>query len=368
MVIKEVVLHRIRLALKAPFATSYGAYTDRETVLVEMRCEDGAIGWGECVAFATPWYTEETVDTAWLMMEQYLIPSLLNKDVSHPSELQQAFKSVRRHHMAKAGLEMAFWDLYSKRQGISLARAVGAERREIEVGVAIGLQGSEAELYRLIERYVEEGYRRIKVKIKPGQDVELIRGIRKHFPALPLMADANSAYTLADIDHLRQLDEFGLMMIEQPLGQDDIIEHAKLQHRLDTPVCLDESIVSYENAKQAIELGSCKIINVKLGRVGGMCEALRIHELCAKQDIPLWCGGMLETGIGRAHNIALASLSQFVLPGDVSASSRYWEKDVILPEVTIRDGKVTVPDRPGIGYEVDTAFVESVTLNRQRFS
>jgi len=367
MYIQSIKLHRICLQLKAPFVTSNGAYTDRETVLVEIQDEQGIQGWGECVAFSTPWYTEETVDTAWIMLEQFLIPLLLHQSFNHPSELAELFKPIRRNYMAKAGLEMAVWDLYSRLQRIPLAQAIGGVKPEIEAGVAVGLQPTDTELYRVIEQYIQDGYRRVKVKIKPGQDVELIRGIRRAFPELPLMADANSAYTLADIDRLKRLDEFGLLMIEQPLGADDIIDHAKLQQYIDTPVCLDESIVTLEDARKAIELGSCKIINVKLGRVGGFNEALHIHDLCRRHGIALWCGGMLETGIGRAHNIALASLSQFVLPGDISASSRYWERDVILPEVTIKNGKVTVTSQPGIGYEVDEDYIRTITLKSQLF-
>jgi len=367
MQIQSVRLHHICLTLKAPFVTSNGAYRDRETVVIEVVAEDGTIGWGECVAFATPWYTEETIDTAWMMLEQYFIPSLLQATITHPSEVSVLFQPVRRHHMAKAGLEMAIWDLYSKQLKQPLATCIGGNKQEISVGVAVGLQSSDIELYRLIDQYVEDGYKRIKVKIKPGQDIELLRGIRKHFPELPLMADANSAYQLTDIDHLQRLDEFNLMMLEQPLGVDDIIDHAKLQSVIHTPICLDESIISYDNVRQAIELKSCNIINVKLGRVGGYSEALKIHELCKEHHIPLWSGGMLESGIGRAHNIALSTLSEYSLPGDISASSRYWERDIIVPEVTIQSGKVQVSQGYGIGYEIDREYMESLTVREARF-
>lgn len=367
MRLQSVTLHQICLQLKTPFVTSNGAYTDRETIIVEALAEDGTVGWGECVAFATPWYTEETVDTAWLMLEQYLIPAILAAEINHPEDVQSLFESVRRHHMAKAGLEMAIWDIYSKQMEQPLAEVIGGIREQISVGVAVGLQASDTELYRVIEQYITDGYERIKVKIKPGQDIELLRGIRKHFPALPLMADANSAYELSDIDHLKRLDKFELMMIEQPLGVDDIVEHAKLQREINTPICLDESIISYDNVQNAIELESCQIINIKLGRIGGYSEALKIHELCKQHQIPLWSGGMLESGIGRAHNIALASLSQYILPGDISASARYWDRDIIVPEVTIQAGKVQVSKEKGIGYEVDREFMSTITSRKVRF-
>lgn len=365
MRIDQITLHRIGLQLKAPFATSYGQYTDRETILVELQDESGTIGWGECVAFATPWYTEETVETAWHMMERYLIPTLLHREIAHPEEVLPLLSFVKRHHMAKAGLEMAVWDLYAKRQGKPLASVIGGTRQEIETGVAVGLQASPEQLYRVIEQYLSDGYRRIKCKIKPGLDVDLVRGIRKQFPDLPLMADANSAYTLEDAEHLKRLDEYGLMMIEQPLAADDIIDHAELQKQLATPICLDESLVSSEDVRKALTLGSCQVVNVKIGRIGGLSEAIRVHDLCAARNVPIWCGGMLETGVGRAHNIALASLPGFTLPGDISASSRYWDRDIISPEVTVHDGKIKVSDQPGIGYEVDRDYLRHVTLQVQ---
>ena len=367
MRIEQITLHRICLQLKSPFATSYGAYTDRETILVEVRDESGATGWGECVAFATPWYTEETVETAWHMMERYLIPTLLHCEIAHPDEVLPLFAFVRRHHMAKAGLEMAVWDLYARRRGQPLATVIGGVRQQIETGVAVGLQETPEKLYRVIEQYLADGYRRIKVKIKPGHDVELVRGIRAHFPDLPLMADANSAYTLEDVALLKQLDDFGLMMIEQPLAADDIVDHAELQKQLRTPICLDESLVACEDVRKAIMLGSCRVVNVKIGRVGGLSEAVRIHDLCHSRGVPLWCGGMLETGVGRAHNIALATLPGFTLPGDISASSRYWERDIIVPEVTVSDGRIAVPDRPGIGYEMDRDYLRHVSLHVQTY-
>jgi len=368
MRIRRITLHHISLRLRSPFVTSYGAHTDRETIVVEAEDENGVTGWGECVAFAEPSYTEETVVTAWHMMERFLIPSLFGADIGHPRETALLFAKVKRNQMAKAGLETAVWDLHARLHGMPLARAIGGTRTEIESGVAVGLQPSAGHLHAAIERYLNDGYKRVKVKIKPGHDVALIRGIRERFPDLALMADANSAYTLEDAAHLAQLDRYGLMMIEQPLAADDIIDHARLQQQLATPICLDESLITAEDVRKALSLGSCRIVNVKIGRVGGWSEAIRIHDLCLARGVPLWCGGMLETGIGRAHNIALASLPGFTLPGDISASSRYWERDIVFPEVTVRDGKIAVSAEPGIGYEVDRDYLQKVTLHRQTFT
>lgn len=363
MDIRTIKLHRINMVLRSPFATAQGTYTDRESIIVEMVDSAGRIGWGECVAFATPWYTEETTETAWHVLERFLIPTLLEQrsDVVHPEQLPELFRAVKRHQMAKASLEMAAWDLYAKQRDITLAQAIGGTKHEVEAGVAIGIQQTESELYALIESYIQQGYNRIKVKIKPENDFAIIKSIRSRFPELQLMADANSAYSLQQSDLLAQLDDYNLLMIEQPLADDDIVDHAKLQAQLSTPICLDESIVSYESARQAIELGSCRVINIKIGRVGGMTEAKRIHDLCLANNIPVWCGGMLETGIGRAHNIALSSLSGFTIPGDLSASSRYWERDIIIPEVTVTSGRIAVPTAPGIGYDVDRDYLHSIT-------
>lgn len=367
MKIESVTLHLICMRLKTPFVTSYGAHTDRRTILIEIADGDGLTGWGECVAFDTPHYTEETVDTAWIILERFLIPAIAGIPLRHPSEIPELLAPIRRHAMAKAGLEMAVWDLYCKRAGIPLSQSLGGVRKEVDSGAAVGLQASEDALYRVIERCVEEGYRRVKTKIKPGADLALIERIRARFPDLPLMADANSAYRLADAAHLGQLDQFGLMMIEQPLDADDIVDHAYLQRQLRTPICLDESILSANDARKALQLGSCRVINIKIGRVGGLTEAKNIHDLCMERGVPVWCGGMLETGIGRAHSLALASLPGFTLPADLSASSRYWERDVIAPEITVRDGRIRVPDGPGIGFEVDREFIATVTERKQTY-
>lgn len=364
MKIESVTLHRIRMELVSPFVTSYGAYVDRETIIVQVVNSDGNIGWGECVAFATPWYTEETVQGAWHMLQQFLIPPLLEQEIRHPNELTSLWSGIKRNSMAKAGVEMAVWDAYAKHQHKPLYQLIGGVRDEIKVGVAIGLQPTIEHYCQLIDQYLQQGYERIKVKIKPGRDLSLIAELRERYPQLPLMADANSAYTLANLNDLKQLDPYHLMMIEQPLAADDIIDHAKLQSNLNTPICLDESILHAEDVRKAIQLGSCKVVNVKLGRVGGWNEALRIHKLCLDHNVPLWCGGMLETGIGRAHNMALATLAGFTIPGDISASSRYWYRDIIMPEVSVDKGSVRLPDKPGIGFEVDEQYIASLTLDK----
>lgn len=356
--IQEVSLHRLVMKLKEPFTTSFGTFQEREFFVIEIVDENGLSGFGESVAFASPWYSEETVKTNEHMMTDILIPLLIKDPIAHPQEVSERFRSIRRNNMAKSALEGAVWDLFSKRSNQTLANALGGEKKQIEVGISIGIQSSVKELLEIISNHVDEGYKRIKIKIKPGWDYDVLKEVRQYFPNLDMMADANSAYTLKDIELLKRLDELDLMMIEQPLAHDDIIDHAKLQAQLSTPICLDESIHSLEDARKAIELGSCKIINIKIGRVGGLTESLKIHNYCLEKGIPVWCGGMLESGIGRAHNIALTSLSQFVLPGDTASSNRYWEKDIIEPEVTVKNGMITIPDSPGIGYEINREVLE----------
>ncbi|MEH7121608.1 o-succinylbenzoate synthase [Bacillus sp. JJ1773] len=368
MKLKEITLRHLKMRMKSPFTTSFGTMQDRDFILLEAKDENGNSGWGESVAFHSPWYNEETLQTNWHMLEDFLIPQILNKEIKHPDEVSEIFSYIRKNNMAKSTLEGAVWDLYTQEQGISLAKALGGEKSKIEVGISIGIQNTVDDLLKLIDEYVTEGYKRMKVKIKPGWDVDVMREVRKHFPNVPLMADANSAYRLEDIDRLRALDEFDLMMIEQPLASDDIIDHATLQKQINTPVCLDESIHSYEDTRKAIELGSCKIINIKIGRVGGLTESKRIHDLCKQHDIPVWCGGMLESGIGRAHNIALTTLDNFILPGDTAGSSRYWDKDIIDPEVVVKDGFITVPDTPGIGYEPNRDTIKQYTITEKTFS
>ncbi|WP_394238784.1 o-succinylbenzoate synthase [Niallia oryzisoli] len=367
MKLDRVVLRHLQMEQKSPFSTSYGTFKTKDFILVEAIDEDGVSGWGEGVAFNVPWYTEETVKTSWHMLEDFLLPLSFESPFEHPDDLNKRFSFIRKNNMAKAAIEGAVWDLYAKRKGISLSRALGGEKKTIEVGVAIGIQKTTDELLRIIDKYVAEGYRRMKVKIKPGLDVKLIASIRKHFPTLPLMADANSAYSLADIDLLKELDQYNLMMIEQPLGSDDIIDHAELQSQIQTPICLDESILSVEDTRKALALGSCKVVNVKIGRVGGLSEAVKIHDLCKAQGVPIWCGGMLEAGVGRAHNIAITSLDNFTLPGDTAGSSHYWERDIIDPEVVVKDGLITVPDGPGIGYEVNRRMVDYYTVETKTY-
>lgn len=351
--IDRIVLREIRMPLVHPFETSFGKTTERRIILVEV-CADGLSGWGEVTCGEHPFYNEEWTDSAWLILSDY------SASPGH----------VRGHQMALGGLEAAMWDLEARRAGVPLWQHIGGgARREIPCGVSIGIQDSIDALLHKIDTELAAGYQRIKIKIKPGWDVRVVNEVRKRFPRTPLMADANSAYTLADTDHLRRLDDFYLMMIEQPLAHDDIIDHAELQAKLATPICLDESIRSAHHAEQAIRLRACHIINIKLGRVGGFAEALRVHDVALKAGIPVWCGGMLESGIGRAHNVALSTLPGFVLPGDVSASSRYWVRDIATPPVEITaQGTIVVRDGPGFGYEIDREYLDSITARQEVLS
>ncbi|RKQ18864.1 o-succinylbenzoate synthase [Oceanobacillus bengalensis] len=361
MPIKQITLRKVKMRLKNPFSTSFGTLQDKEFYIIEAIDYDGNHGYGESVAFTAPWYTEETTQTTVHMLEDFLIPILKENVINHPDDVFELFKPIRRNNMAKAAIEGAVWDLYAKRQNISLACALGGEKKQIDVGISIGIQPTMKELIHKIEHSLEEGYKRIKLKIKPGLDVELLREVRMYFPNIPIMADGNSAYSLEDIQHLKKLDDLHLMMIEQPLGHDDIVDHAKLQAVIKTPICLDESIHSLEDVKKAHELGSSKIINIKIGRVGGLSEAKRIHDFCYEYGIEVWCGGMLEAGVGRAHNIALTTLQGFVLPGDTAGSSNYWYEDIIKPEVIVEDGMIQVPDKAGIGYEINFKVLDKYT-------
>ncbi|MCM3080634.1 o-succinylbenzoate synthase [Brevibacillus invocatus] len=367
MKVAQIFLHLLQMELKAPFTTSFGTIRHRTILLVEAIDSDGAVGWGESVAFQTPLYNEETVKANWYMLEEFLIPAILNQEINHPDEVSQRFSSIRKNLMAKSAIEGAIWDLYANREGISLSKSLGGTKKQIEVGISIGIHDSVLELLQSVDHYVSEGYRRIKLKIKPGWDLDVLREVRKHFPDTPIMADANSAYSLPDLHHLKGLDEYNLTMIEQPLASDDIIDHATLQANLNTPICLDESIHSVEDARKAIELGSCKIINIKIGRVGGLTEARRIHDYCMSMGVPVWCGGMLESGIGRAHNIAITSLDNFTMPGDTAGSSRYWYQDIIEPEVEVSNGLITVPSTAGIGYTVNRQRLKDFMLMTKTF-
>ncbi|RDW19978.1 o-succinylbenzoate synthase [Oceanobacillus chungangensis] len=361
MSIKQLKLRKLKMKLKHPFTTSFGTIQEKEFFITEAIDIDGKHGFGESVAFSSPWYTEETVETNQHVMEDFLIPILQENKIVHPDEVSELFKSIKGNNMAKAALEGAIWDLYAKQKDLLLAEALGGKKKEIDVGISIGIQPTVKELIEIISQNIEAGYKRIKLKIKPGWDLEVLQEVRTHFPDTLIMADANSAYTREDISHLQKLDELNLMMIEQPLAHDDIVDHAKLQSAIHTPICLDESIHSLEDTRKAYELGSCKIINIKIGRVGGLTEAKKIHDFCLKHDIPVWCGGMLESGVGRAHNIALTTLPQFILPGDTAGSSNYWEKDIIKPEVVAENGVIQVPDSPGIGYELDEDALDEFT-------
>ncbi|MFD0051493.1 o-succinylbenzoate synthase [Actinomycetes bacterium NPDC127524] len=370
MNIDKVEISRLKMPLKNQFETSFGRLTYKEFLVVSVHSGD-FIGYAESASLPYPIYNEETTGTVSYILKDFLIPKLFSaKNIKHPNDIHELFMPIRRNNMAKAVLDGAIWDLYSKRQGISLATALGGHKSEIDVGVSIGIEDTVEKVLEKVEQFISEGYKKIKVKIKPGHDVELIRAIREQFgPNIPLMADANSAYSLHDVNILKQLDQFNLIMIEQPLAHDDIIDHAKLQKQLATPICLDESIHSVEDARKAIELGSCKIINIKVGRVGGLTEAKKIHDLCKSHNIPVWCGGMLEAGIGRAHNIALSSLDNFSIPGDTSASDRYWAYDIVTPEVMLsQPGRLQVPDSPGIGYEINQAVLNQYVIDKELFT
>lgn len=365
MKIATVELIVIQMPLRSPFITHLGAVKDREGIIVKVTNSDGLSGFGEGVAFSTPWYTEETVTTSLHMLTDILIPILQNHSINHPTEVSELFQSVRRNNMAKAAIETAIWDLYAKEQSEPLSKVLGGTRPLIASGVVVATDSTEKALQQ-IEQYLEGGYQRIKVKINPNQDYNFLKEIRRYYPDLPIMADANSAYTLNDVDQLKALDEFNLMMIEQPLGHDDLLEHAVLQKDLETPICLDESIVSFEDARKAIEFGSCQVINIKVGRVGGLQEAKKIHDYCFNRGIPVWCGGMIEFGISRAHNIALASLPGFTIPGDISASTRFWEEDIISPEVVVENGFITVPTSPGIGFSINEKRLQATVLRKSK--
>ena len=370
VMIRRVELREIHLSLLHPFETSFGRTTERHIILVRVEDAAGGEGWGECVADENPYYSEEWTESAWAVMERFLAPTLVGAANLTADRVFDLFSPVRGNRMAKAALETACWDLEARQKALPLWQLLGGTRTEIPCGVSIGLQPSIGVLLERIECEVAAGYQRIKIKIKPGSDITLVDAIRRDWPALPLMVDANSAYTLADAPLVRDLDGFNLMMIEQPLAHDDIAQHAKLQSQLKTSICLDESIRSADDAAHAIELGACRIINIKLGRVGGLSEARRVEVVCREQGVPVWCGGMLEAGIGRAHNIALSTLQGFVLPGDVSASARYWEEDIIDPPVTVTTrGTIIPPGGPGIGFDVkrdriDKLTVRSTTIGR----
>jgi O-succinylbenzoate synthase len=363
--VQKLTLREIRMPLVTPFETSFGRTTDRRMLLVEAQ-SDGVSGWGECVAGEGPYYAPETVETAWLILRDFIWPLLKDREFEAAAEVWGPLEIIRGHNMAKGAIESALWDAEAKQKGIPLWKLLGGVHKEISCGVSIGIKETLKELVATVERELAAGYQRIKIKIKPSNDIAPVEKLRLQFPRIRLMVDANSAYRLEDWPHLKRLEAYYLMMIEQPLGWDDIFSHVELQRRLDTPICLDECIHTEEHARAAIALGACRIINMKLGRVGGYTPAKRIHDLCQSKQIPVWCGGMLESGIGRAHNIALSTLENFSLPGDVTASRRYWVEDVIDPEVVVTpQGTIRVPDTPGIGYTPLIDRIEAITARKE---
>src|SRR5215216_467449 len=366
MNIRTIELREIRLRLVHFFETSFGRTVERRIMLVRVVDADGAQGWGECTAGEGPFYSEEWTETAWTVLTEFLAPMTLGKQMESAAHAFKLLKPVRGHRMAKAALETACWDLEAKKAGVPLWKHLGGTRSEIACGVSIGIQDTADALLDKIRKEVDAGYQRIKIKIKPGWDLKIVERVRKEFPEIRLMGDANSAYKLSDVPLFQQLDQFNLMMLEQPLAHDDIFDHSVLQRQIQTPVCLDESIRSAEDASHAIALGSCRIINIKLGRVGGHAEAKRLEQVARDNALPVWCGGMLESGIGRAHNIAMATLAGFTLPGDVSASARYWEEDIIDPPVTVSArGTITPPHAPGIGFAVHLPRIEALTVRKE---
>jgi o-succinylbenzoate synthase len=367
MKIDSVVLHHISMPLISPFETSFGRETDRECILVEIRSE-GLIGYGECVSSRDPGYNYETTGTAWHILKDFIVPLLLGKDIKDAAEFQLHVSGIRGHHIAKAGVEMALWDLLGKCSGQSLRELLGGVREKVEVGVSIGIQESAQVLVRTVEEYLRQGYTRVKIKIKPGRDIEDTSAVRREFPNLRLQVDANSAYSLNDVKILKPLDKLDLLLIEQPLFDDDIWDHHKLQEQFETPICLDESIISPRHARYAIEMDACRVINIKAGRLGGLSQGVMVHDFCKRNSIPVWCGGMLETGIGRASNLALATLPNFDMPGDISASDRYYERDITNERFVLNtDSTIDVPHVAGLGVTIDEDALKVFSLNKLAF-
>jgi O-succinylbenzoate synthase len=365
MKIDAITLREIQMPLVHFFETSFGRLYSRRIILITVQT-DGVTGWGECVAGEDPFYSSEWIDSVWPTITHYLAPAILGKTVATGREVPQLFARVRAHRMAKASIENAVWDAEARQKQQPLWKLLGGTRREIPCGVSIGIQDSVDQLLGEIETELAAGYRRIKVKVKPGWDVNVLEKIRSRWADITLSCDANSAYTLDQVEHLRSFDQFNLLMIEQPLWDDEIYYHARLQKQLRTAICLDEAIVGARSAAFALDIGACKIINIKVGRVGGFTEALAIHDICHTQKIPVWCGGMLESGIGRSHNIALSTLPNFTLPGDVSASKRYWKEDIVDPEVEVSSqGMIAIKDEPGIGCKIREDLIEKLTVRKQ---
>jgi o-succinylbenzoate synthase len=368
MKIEGLVLREIRMRLKAPFETSFGVTQDRRILLVEAMI-DGARGWGEVTTVESPSYNSETTDTAWHIISDFIAPKLIGAEIRAASEVRSLFCSIRGHQMAKAGVENAVWDAEAQLKGGPLAHLLGGTLNEIACGVSLGIRETPEALVEKVSEELQSGYQRIKLKMKPGKDLNFVAAVRKEFPKIRLSVDANSAYELKDAAHLKKLDDFDLLMIEQPLQWDEIHAHAKLQSQMQTAICLDECINNAAHALAAIELGACRIINVKLGRVGGHTSAREVHDVCQKHSLPVWCGGMLESGVGRAHNIAMSTLPNFTLPGDVSASQRYWSEDIIEPEVEVSaGGTIRVPQTPGLGYAIKRDLVNRLTVRSQQWT
>jgi o-succinylbenzoate synthase len=365
MNIELIAIRELKMRLKAPFETSFGVTHNRRILLVEV-VADGVSGWGEVTTGETPSYNPETTDTAWHVISDFIAPLLTGKSIASAADVATLLAGIRGHEMAKAGVENALWDIEAQQKRLPLAKLVGGSWDEIRCGVSLGIRENPEALVKKVAEEVSNGYQRIKLKIKPGKDLEYVAAARREFPETQLSVDANSAYALEDTEHLQKLDAFHLLMIEQPLRWDDIHSHAKLQKQIETAICLDECINSVNDAQAAIESGACRIINIKLGRVGGHSSARKVHDMCWQNNIPVWCGGMLEAGVGRAHNIAMSTLPNFTLPGDVSASARYWDEDIIDPEVEVTpQGTIRVPTTPGLGYKVKRELVEKLTVRKR---
>jgi len=364
--LRSVELYLVRLPLVRPFTTSSHTKHHLDHILIRVRDQDGAEGWGECASASDPYYCSETSETSWHMLRDFLTPPLLGVRWAHPDDAARTWDKVRGNRFAKAGLEMACWDLFTRVRREPLAGAIGGTRREIYSGVSLGIEPTVEGILEQVERYLDQGYKRIKMKIGPGRDLAYLRAVRDRWPDVLLMADANSAYSLENPDHvaaLQALDGLNLMMIEQPLADDDIVDHARLQAQLVTPICLDESIHSVDDARKALDLGSCRIINIKVSRLGGLSEARRVHDLCFARAIAVWCGGMHEFGIGRAANVAICSLPGFTLPGDVSGSDKAYRQDIVNPPIRAYSGAIEVPwSRPGLGFDADFALIKANTV------
>ncbi len=365
--IDAVELRELKVPLVAPFETSGWREEEKGCIIVQVN-GDGLTGFGECAVTAGPWYGPETTAGAWYVMENCFVPTVLKKEFASPADLFDSLSFVRGNNMAKAGFEMACYDLFAKREGNSLSKYLGGTKKRIESGVSVGIQKNARQLVDVVGGYLRQGYRRIKIKIKPGKDLDQVSTLREHFPKMVLMADANGAYEASNVEKLFKLDSYDLLMIEQPFAWDDLVEHANLQRALKTPICLDESVASVNDLKTALALRSCRILNLKPARVGGLTVSKTIHEICQTHNMPMWCGGLLETGIGRAHNVAIASLPGFVLPNDISASKRYFESDIIEPEFRLdQDGTITVPNGPGIGVDVVHEKLLEYTVRTEKF-